>query len=269
MLRETHFETEHGILAYWASKDWNPERPTMFFFHGVAGDHTMFEPQFAFFKDAFNIIAWDAPGHGHSRPYPEFTIDEAICLLYEIADEEDVDDFIAVGQSVGGYFIQALMAREPEIVSAFIGIGATPYGLQYYSNADYAMMRKTVGMCKFTPWSVLKVAYATSATHTDTGYKNAIDMVSIFDKKEYMALTKTYCELFIHDNQDLVITCPTLIMRGEHDTIGKVRELTDAWHQHTGFDLKVIPGAGHNANMDCPDTVNQLIYDFITHEGLI
>ena len=36
-----------------------------------------------------------------------------------------------------------------------------------------------------------------------------------------------------------------------------------AWHKNTGIPLVWIPGAGHNANTDAPDEVNELIGKFV------
>ena len=61
-----------GRIVYWQSDNFDLSRDTLFFLHGLTADHTMFEQQFPAFKENYNIIVWDAPAHGESRPYPEF-----------------------------------------------------------------------------------------------------------------------------------------------------------------------------------------------------
>ena len=41
-------------------------KKTLFFIHGSAGDHTVWENQYAEMDGEFNIIAVDLPGHGQS-----------------------------------------------------------------------------------------------------------------------------------------------------------------------------------------------------------
>lgn len=53
--------TEDGTIAYWISDTVDPARDTLFFMHGMAADHTMFDRQSAFFEKNYNVIAWDAP----------------------------------------------------------------------------------------------------------------------------------------------------------------------------------------------------------------
>ena len=76
-------EDSIGNIVYWKSDIFDLSRDTLFFLHGLTADHTMFEQQFYFFEDAYNIIAWDAPAHGESRPYSRFTYENAANGLKE------------------------------------------------------------------------------------------------------------------------------------------------------------------------------------------
>ena len=51
--------------------------------------------------------------------------------------ESQVENMICVGQSFGGYHIQVLIARYPEKVKAFWGIGTSPYGENIIQNWIY------------------------------------------------------------------------------------------------------------------------------------
>lgn len=70
-MRKQALKTEWGNVAYWVSDIWEKNRDTIFFLHGLTADHTMFEFQYQFFEGKYNIIAWDAPAHGESRPFGE------------------------------------------------------------------------------------------------------------------------------------------------------------------------------------------------------
>lgn len=68
---------------------------------------------------------------------------------------------------------------------------------------------------------------------------------------------------FLEENCDLEITCPTVILVGEHDRTGKVKQYCDAWHRKTQFPLYRIPDAAHNSNFDNSDVVNRIIESFV------
>ncbi len=86
-MQKRQIKAPYGNIAYWASHDFDRKRKTLFFLHGLMADHTMFGPQIAFFGEKFNIIAWDAPAHGQSRPYGSLNYKRAAGDIKQILDE--------------------------------------------------------------------------------------------------------------------------------------------------------------------------------------
>ena len=66
---DKYLKTKKGNIFYYISDHWDNGKETIFFFHGLTADHTMFEPQCRYFQEKYNVIVWDAPCHGKSRPY--------------------------------------------------------------------------------------------------------------------------------------------------------------------------------------------------------
>ena len=127
-MQRKQINNDHGVITYWRSEEFDLTRDTLFFLHGLTADHTMFEQQFCFFEHRYNILAWDAPAHGESRPYDPFTYENAAHGLKKIMDECGVQQLILIGQSMGGFIAQSFIYRYPEHCKAFIAIGSTPYG---------------------------------------------------------------------------------------------------------------------------------------------
>ncbi len=59
------------------------------------------------------------------------------------------------------------------------------------------------------------------------------------------------------------IDCPALLLCGEKDYAGDVRAFNRKWAFGEGIALVWVPGAGHNANVDAPDFVNEQIAAFV------
>jgi pimeloyl-ACP methyl ester carboxylesterase len=82
------------------------------------------------------------------------------------------------------------------------------------------------------------------------------------DKRRYAALAgqgyRMLCEA-MEANLPYEIKCPALLICGEKDQAGSCIRYCKAWHKHTGIPIHWIKDAGHNANTDQPDLVNQLI----------
>jgi len=260
--------TDYGNVFYQISDNWNIERNTMFFFHGLTADHTMFKDQIYYFQGKFNIIVWDAPLHGKSKPFVKFDFKLTSDIIYQILMENDVNKFIAVGQSFGGYYVQAFAVRYPEALKAFIGIGTTPYGKCYYSKSDLFWLRQVEWMAMCYPLKPLKKASAKQATITEKGYLNMIEMIAPYGKREYCHLMQIAYTAFLKDNRDIDLKCPVLITHGEYDKAGKVKQYCKMWHEKTGYPYLVIKDAGHNANVDNPDETNRILEEFLDNQVL-
>lgn len=266
-MREKRLQTKKGTVFYWLSDEWDESKENMFFFPGLTADHTMYEEQFNYFEGKYNLLVWDAPCHGKSRPYDEFSFNDTTDIILQIMNENHIDNIIGVGQSLGGYYIQALIARQPEKVKVFIGIGTTPYGEIYYSKSDIFWLKQVewMGMC--SPINLLKRAAAKGASHTEAGYKNMMKMTAPYKKREYCHLMQVAYNAFLEDNRNLKIPCPVLITYGEYDRVGKVRQYCKMWHEQTHYPIEIIKNAGHNANVDNPEYMNYVIEKFLKEKS--
>ena len=266
-MKERILQTDKGKLCYWQSDPWKNGADTLFFMHGLSADHTMFDDQAAFFEKEYNILAWDAPAHGRSRPFASFSIHEAAGYIREILDRLEVSEVILIGQSLGGYFAQSFIRQYPRRVKGFISIGSTPYGSGYYSRSDIWILKQVEWMAGLYPFEPLKKAMAKQATVTRKGYDNMMQMLAPYGKKELCHLMGLGYAGFLEDNCDLEIPCPVLLIMGEKDRVGKVKQYNRQWTKRTGYPLTIIKDAGHNANVDQPEEVNRCILDFISGTG--
>lgn len=268
-MREYYLKTESGNVYYWLSDTIADDKLTIFFLHGMTGDHSMFQKQVSFFSDRYNIILWDAPAHGKSRPYKNFTYEKAAVAIKKIFDLNNIKSAIFVGQSMGGFISQAVIKRYPSIVSAFVAIDSTPYGIEYYSKSDIFWLRQVEWMANLYPLKALKKAMAKQVSETSDAYENMLNMLSDYNKKELSHLMGIGYAGFLSDNCNLSIKCPVLLLIGEKDKIGKVKVYNRMWSKKTGFDLVVIEKSGHNSNVDNPRKVNNEIEKFIKTIGVI
>ena len=264
MMIERTLQTAKGTLHYWQSENWKPDADTLFFMHGLTADHTLFDRQAAFFEPSANVLAWDAPGHGKSRPFEAFDFDEVAGYVKTILDELDVKQAVFVGQSLGGYFAQSVLKLYPQYVKGFVSIGSTPYGYGYYSRFDIWCINQVEWMALLCPFQWMKRAMAKQVSTTQAGYDNMMQMLAPYGKRELCHLMGVGYAGFLKNNCDLSISCPVLLLLGEYDKTGKVRQYNKEWTKRTGFPLVVIKDAAHNANVDKAEEVNALIQDFLT-----
>ena len=260
---EITLNTNKGCIHYWKSDSWKFNTDTLFFLHGLTADHRMFENQTSEFESKYNILVWDAPAHGKSRSFDEFDFKDVSEYMKSILEENDVRNVVLIGQSLGGFFAQAFIKRYPNYVKGFISVDSTPYGHAYYSKTDIWILKQIEWMAFLCPFQWMKQAMAKQVSATAEAYANMVQMLEPYGKRELCHLMGLCYANFLEDNCDLDIPCPVLLIMGEFDKTGKVKQYNKEWTKRTGYPLEIIKGAAHNSNVDKPQQVNECIRKFL------
>ena len=268
MLTEKKITTSSGDVHYRISEDIKADKVTLFFLHGLTANHDLFNGQIGHFEDRFNIINWDAPAHGASRPFENFTYEKAALAAKQILDENGIGEAVFIGQSMGGFITQSVIKRFPEIVKAFVSIDSTPYGNKYYAPSDTWWLRQIEWMSNLYPDKTLRKAIAKQCTTNERSYGNMLGMLSIYGKKELCHLMAIGFAGFLEDNCDLKIECPVLLIVGRKDKTGKVVTYNKQWSEDIGVPITWIENAAHNSNDDDPEAVNRAIDEFLNSKVL-
>lgn len=293
-LVERRHETESGTIAYWVSAEPAPDAPWLVFLPGLTADHRLFDAQLAHFggaaagagegagsveagtgatagagasAGAVNVLAWDPPSHGASRPFPlSWSLDDLARWLHDILQAENASRPVLVGQSMGGYTAQAYLRLFPDEAAGFISIDSCPLDHEYYASWELFALKHTKLMYLSIPWGTLKNLGANGCATTEAGRGIMRAMMDDFEKREY-------CELAAHGFRVLAeaigpdrtypLPCPTLLMCGTKDMAGSAKRYNRAWEKRASLPVHWLEGAGHNSNTDAPEAVNQLMSEFL------
>ncbi len=256
-----------GEVHYWISKPQNTPDGTIVFTHGLTADHTMYEKQVEYFKNEYIVIVWDVPMHGLSVHYKAFSYENTAKDLNKILEQEFIEKVYLVGMSMGGYPSQMFAHLYPEKVQCFIGIDTTPFGTEYYSKSDLWWLSKVKPMAKCFTDKMLRKSMAKSVSVTDYSYKKMMEMLSPLSKEQIIEQMDIAYGKFAQENRNLKIDCPVLILLGEKDKTGKVKQYCKTWAKKTGYPLHIIEKASHFSNGDNPKQVNSEIEQFIKQRG--
>lgn len=259
MIEKIH-ETEHGNIHYWV--DIKNDDVTLVFLPGLTADHRLFSSQCEFFTAKYNVLVWDCPCHGKSRPYDVFTYADVTSQLHAILEMEKIENVILIGQSLGGMIAQFYIDRYPDKVKGFISVDSVPFG-DYYSRSDLFWLQQLEWMCRLFPDSMLRKSMAKMCGATKTAQDRMLEMLSSYSKRELCHLMYIGEAAFIPENKNVDIPCRSLLILGDKDKVGKVAAYNREWARRTGFPLNIVRGAAHNANDDRPEEVNRIIEEYI------
>lgn len=253
-------KSERGNTFYWTNA--NTEKTSIVMLPGLTVDHRLFDKQVDEFKNDFNIIVWDCPCHGESRPYSTFNYKFVTQELENILKAENVKTAIFIGQSLGGMIAQFYIEGHQDQVIGFVSIDSVPFG-NYYSKSDMFWLSQLEWISRLFPDKLLRSSMAKSCGTTEYTRNSMKHMLSTYSKKELCHLMWIGEAAFIPDNHEINLNCPVVLLLGEYDKVGKVSQYTKEWQRRTGYPLHMIKNAAHNSNQDNPDEVNDLIRNYI------
>ena len=216
--------------------------------------------------DAFDILAWDLPGHGHNRSVPDepFTMAELAAGVLTIVDEvqhqreEPSGPFHYAGDSVGGAVGLQLLLDAPERVvaaallctGARIGSEASWAGrIGQVSVSGTSVMVEGSAQRWFGPGFLEREPEVASALlealeqTQDDGYNQVCGALATFDVRDRLA----------------EIDVPVLAVAGSHDTATppeSLREIADGVRRGTYAELE---GVAHLAPAEAPAAVVALL----------
>lgn len=261
------YQTGQGSIVYWTSAHPAPDLPWLVFLPGLTADHRLFDKQIEYFADKANVLVWDAPSHGESRPFPlTWTLDDWARWLLDILDREGVENPILVGQSMGGYLSQAFIDLFPGVAAGFVSIDSCPLKRMYYQGWELYCLKHTKLMFELFPWKTLVNQGAKGNSTTTYGQALMRDMMHDYDKKDYCVLSSHGFRVLadaVEAGRPYEIDCPLLVICGEKDGAGSAKRYNRAWERREGHVVHWIEGVGHNSCCDRPDTVNSLIEEFV------
>ncbi|MCD4711762.1 MAG: alpha/beta hydrolase [Clostridiales bacterium] len=256
--------SQNGTVHYWINRCEVENSNSIVFTHGLTANHMMFEKQVEYFSAEYTVITWDVPLHGESRPYNNFSYENTAKELKAILDAESIQKVVLVGMSMGGYPSQEFAILYPDYVSGFVALDTTPFGLHYYSRSDRFWL-KTVGpLAKLFTDKMLRTSMAESVSRTKYAHDLMIKMLEPLSKADIVEQMDIAYGRFFDRKETVHHDFPVLILLGEYDKTGKVKQYCEAWSKKEGYPLHIIKDAAHLSNADNYEAVNKEISEFIS-----
>lgn len=243
---------------------------------GLGGTSDGWALQLNDFSSEYTLITPDNRGAGRSAmPDEPYTMDIFADDLAAIFDQEEIEQAIILGASMGGLIAQEFYHKHPERVKALIlactGVGpndtefamaeqkvldvlGTPTPekeeeLRQYLQ-DYISVFYHHIYCDEHPDLVDKMTHRRSS-HCQPNYANKRQLAACF--------THTANSTRLKD-----ITVPTLVIHGDDDAVWPLNNAHYLADNIEGAELKIMEKTGHMLLIERPEEFNQAILSFLT-----
>ena len=246
----------NGIQLYYEA---HGEGYPVVFLHGYSSTHHMWRAQVPDFSKDYRFIIYDARGHGQTESPPsvdQYSADIVAEDLYHLLRSLGIEKAVVGGLSMGGYESLRFYLNHPDMVAALVLMDTGPG----YRNPDTrAVWNKGLeARARRLETEGIGALAANSTTETSREIMLKQNPIGL----AHMARTVVAShDSKVIDNLEKV-GAPTLVLVGENDkpflAAAQVmaRKIPNATHV-------VIPDAGHAANIDNTEALNQEVLGFL------
>ena len=252
-----YFENQNAKLYYEEHGQGEP----LIFLHGASWDMREWDRQVEHFAPRYHVITLDARGHGRST-LPPGAVDPDIFWRDVVAlmDHLGISAATLCGLSMGGHVALQVAIHAGARVKRLILMGAI------CTNAFNLYERLVLPVNRFStrlmPMSWLAWCEAAAMGRFCPAAKPYIR--EVVGNINHDVFNRVWCAITKMESRAGLprITCPTLILYGDHDTM--TRRQQEYMHgQIRGSRLVVIKNASHGANMDNPAQVEAEMERFL------
>ena len=232
------------------------DKTSLILVHGAGGSYLHWPSEIRRLSGE-NIVAIDLPGHGASPGEGREGIDAYARDVIGFMDDLSVNQAVIIGHSMGSAIAQMLSLDYPERVKALILIGTGaklrvhPKLIHYCSSENtYPQAVSQVMEWAFSAQADQRLVELAGERMADTSHKVV--------HKDFLA-----CNAFDIRERVKDIQQPVLVICGSEDQMTPVRFSQFLIEELPTANLEIVPSAGHMVMLEQPETVANIIREFI------
>lgn len=245
--------------------------------HGIGGSSDCWRDVVHKLSTRYRVIAVDLLGHGNSdKPRGDYSLGAFAVWLRDFLDALNVREATVVGHSFGGGVALQFAHQHKEYCRRLVLISSGGLGpdlgrlLRMLSLPGAELVLPLIGSRPAVKVGAALRRRALSSGREATRYSETLRaQASLANRQSRAAFLRTLRSVVDHRGQSVCALdrlrsdLPTLIIFGEQDRCIPVAHAYSAHHALPGSVLHLIPGAGHQPQVECPDTVITVLSEFI------
>ena len=258
----------NGVKIYY---EVHGEGPPLVLCHGLSGDTQAWVNQLPAFSQRYQVVTWDARGHGRSDSPADpaaYGLSQFAEDLRALLDHLGIEQTCLAGHSMGGGVATRFAVTYPQrvkallIIDSFTGSGLpTPAGVRAMREKSIELAL-TQGMDAVADHALLENANVMGRIRGDAEEERAMrQRYRDIDPNGYAGSVRTILDNGFPEEWWGRIQVPTLVMVGERD--GAVEATRYTHEKILGSEFIIIPDAGHMAYLDQPEAFTNNVLGFL------
>ena len=236
--------------------------------HAFPLDGRMWAPQVEALAGSYQVIVPDLRGFGAARDQAveEAGMDLLADDLLRLLDDRGLDRVVLGGLSLGGYVALAFMRRHADRVSGLVLLDTKATADSDQARDDRLTMADRVldEGTDFVPEAMLpKLLGETSREHRPEVVEKVVALVREQSPQAIAGAQRGMAARAATTDVLATITVPTLVITGEEDAVTGPEIGRELAAGIPGARFLLVEEAGHLANLEQPEVVNEALLDFL------
>ncbi len=253
---------EGKTIAY----DANGKGPAIVLLHGFGEDRTVWEEfQTDLLEENLRVVRIDLPGFGQSEVLPEVSIETMAEAVNAVVDQLQLDRFILIGHSMGGYVALAYGEKYGEKLAGLGLFHSHPYAdsdkkkqdrrrsVNFINRQGHVIYLKQLfpnlfadHFARSNAFLVDKLIYRAAHFPSEgiTGALNA--MMNRPDRSEVLS----------------AIACPVLFIIGKEDSVIAPEKSIEPTHLPAQASIHILEKVGHMGMFEAPKKTQRIVRQF-------
>lgn len=237
------------------------------FAHGMGLDCRLFEPQVQGLSPDYRTIAYNLRAHT-GRGTDAYTLYDLVADFTAELDARGISRCVLVGMSMGGYMAVRAALTIPQRLHGIVLIGSSA---RPFDASDVAPWRADAERWRSFPALGAGQGRVDAAQNfSRTTRQRQPELVALWAERiAQRSGAASYREFLSWAYQDDVrydfsrqVKLPCLLIHGQQDDAVPLAHALETHRLHPAARLLVLPYAGHAANLEYPDTVNEALRSF-------
>lgn len=267
---------ESGLRVHHREQGEQDGRPVIFL-HGSSGSLHVFEPLIEKINGNYKLVSYDHPGHGLTGPHPsdDYSYEAYSRVLDLVRSELNIENFVLVGHSMGGWIAWRYAAEHPDAVDALVLISASGMPARDGDPDPQLGLGQRLMQTSFGRWLS---EYTTPRSMIESSTRSAIydddiiddDLVDQFwelmrfpgNRQAFSIRSQMSRELHLAHRANS-IEAPTLLILGDKDTFVLPSTALSFNERIKRSEMLLLTDVGHLPMLEAPLDVQAAIERFL------
>ena len=254
--------------TYYQKKGYGPH---VFLIHGFGEDAMIWSHQIACLQDHYTVLIPDLPGSGKSNlPSKELSIELLADFILEIIEQEQINQVILLGHSMGGYITAAFAKKYP---NRLLGIGFIHSSVYADDDIKKETRLKSIQLIERgeeEKIEFLKIAIPNLyAEHSKTHRKAEINqhLTNAFCISSSTLIAYTKAMMLRPDNTQILTELhkPILFVVGNEDKAVSPKDNFKQSALAKDCFIYLLPNVGHMSMVEDKDNLQKIINRFLEY----